>query len=198
MWPHSLSLFQSRLKNGWRRGGFFKIVIEQLEVVASSDLVDRPTQLICISDIYLSTDKYKGHSRAIWSDSNKTNLALITSSAHPPPSSAHFFERSSKKPGSASVLFVNELQCFVRPPLASCTGNQKRQLLLAPTGALVVMTVLGKLSGAQFARTCSNRIDTWQIGPRTVGHRTIGPRKVEPRTVGPCGPVAQLFGVQFS
>ena len=53
------------LKNGWRRGGFFKIVIEQLEVVASSDLVDRPTQLICISDIYLSTDKYKGHSRAI-------------------------------------------------------------------------------------------------------------------------------------
>ena len=28
-------------------------------------LVDRPTQLICISDIYLSTDKYKRHSRAI-------------------------------------------------------------------------------------------------------------------------------------
>ena len=26
---------------------------------------DRPTQLICISDIYLSTDKYKRHSRAI-------------------------------------------------------------------------------------------------------------------------------------
>ena len=28
-------------------------------------LVDRPTQLICISDIYLSIDKYKRHSRAI-------------------------------------------------------------------------------------------------------------------------------------
>ena len=29
-------------------------------------LVDRPTQLICISDIYLlSTDKYKRHSRVI-------------------------------------------------------------------------------------------------------------------------------------
>ena len=28
-------------------------------------LVDRPTQLICISDIYLSTDKYKRHSRPI-------------------------------------------------------------------------------------------------------------------------------------
>ena len=152
-----MSLFQSRLKNGWRRGGFFKIV------------------------------KFSPHHQ----------LGAPTY-----PSSAHFFERSSKKPGSASVLFVNELQCFVRPPLASasCTGNQKRHLLFkAPTGALVVMmpyysirTVLGKLSGAQFARTCSNRIDTWQIGPRTVGHRTIGPRKVEPWTVGPCGPVAQF------
>ena len=28
-------------------------------------LVDRPTQLICISDIYLLTDNYKRHSRAI-------------------------------------------------------------------------------------------------------------------------------------
>ena len=28
-------------------------------------LVDRPTELICISDIYLSTDKYKRQSRAI-------------------------------------------------------------------------------------------------------------------------------------
>ena len=28
-------------------------------------IVDRPTQLICISDIYLSIDKYKRHSRAI-------------------------------------------------------------------------------------------------------------------------------------
>ena len=27
------------------------------------DLVDRPTQLICISDLYMSTDKYKRHSR---------------------------------------------------------------------------------------------------------------------------------------
>ena len=26
-------------------------------------LVDRPTQLICISDLYMSTDKYKRHSR---------------------------------------------------------------------------------------------------------------------------------------
>ena len=33
---------------------------------ANVPLVDRPTQLICISDIYLlSTDKYKRHSRAI-------------------------------------------------------------------------------------------------------------------------------------
>ena len=28
-------------------------------------IVDRPTELICISNIYLSTDKYKRHSRAI-------------------------------------------------------------------------------------------------------------------------------------
>ena len=28
-------------------------------------VVDRPTQLICISDIYMSTDKYKRHSREI-------------------------------------------------------------------------------------------------------------------------------------
>ena len=27
--------------------------------------VDRPTELICISNIYLSTDKYKRHRRAI-------------------------------------------------------------------------------------------------------------------------------------
>ena len=33
--------------------------------LSHSWLVDRPTQLICISDIYLSTDKYKRHSRAI-------------------------------------------------------------------------------------------------------------------------------------
>ena len=30
------------------------------------NLVDRPTQLICISDIYLPIDKYKRHSRAIY------------------------------------------------------------------------------------------------------------------------------------
>ena len=43
--------------------------------------------------------------------------------------------------GSANVLFVNELQCFVRPPRASasCTGNQKRHLLFAPIGGLLVM-----------------------------------------------------------
>ena len=35
------------------------------EIRDDSSLVDRPTQLICISDIYLSTDKYKRHSRAI-------------------------------------------------------------------------------------------------------------------------------------
>ena len=119
MWPHSLSLFQSRLKNGWRRGGFFKIVIEQLEVVASSDLVDRPTQLICISDIYLSTDKYKGHSRAIWSDSNKTNLALITSSAHPPPP-PHTFSReaarSRGRPLFCLLMNCNVLSAHLLPP----------------------------------------------------------------------------------
>ena len=32
---------------------------------APVDLVDRPTQLICISDVHLSTDKYKRHGRAI-------------------------------------------------------------------------------------------------------------------------------------
>ena len=29
-------------------------------------MVDRPTQLICILDFYLSTYKYNRHSRAIW------------------------------------------------------------------------------------------------------------------------------------
>ena len=35
--------------------------------IVRKELVDRPTQLICNSDIYLymSTDKYKRHSRAI-------------------------------------------------------------------------------------------------------------------------------------
>ena len=30
-----------------------------------TSVVDRPTQLICISDIYLSTDKYKRHSNLL-------------------------------------------------------------------------------------------------------------------------------------
>ena len=37
----------------------------RLAQLVTSWQVDRPTQLICISDIYLSTDKYKRHSRAI-------------------------------------------------------------------------------------------------------------------------------------
>ena len=42
---------------------------EQLKIELLSqwklEVVDRPTQLICTSDIYMSTDKYKRHSRAI-------------------------------------------------------------------------------------------------------------------------------------
>ena len=38
---------------------------KKLHKLSQSSLVDRPTQLICISDVYLSTYKYKRHSRAI-------------------------------------------------------------------------------------------------------------------------------------
>ena len=62
----------------WKANGMMKrneVTFETWPIFAASnwthietfaiDIVDRPTQLICISDIYLSTDKYKRHSRAI-------------------------------------------------------------------------------------------------------------------------------------
>ena len=33
--------------------------------MSTTEVVDRPTQLICISDIYLSIDTYKRHSSAL-------------------------------------------------------------------------------------------------------------------------------------
>ena len=42
-----------------------RLVACRVQCVACDRLVDRPTQLICISDIYLSTDKYERHSRVI-------------------------------------------------------------------------------------------------------------------------------------
>ena len=41
------------------------VVVQYHQRLLGWTLVDRPTQLICISDIYMSTYKYKRHSRAI-------------------------------------------------------------------------------------------------------------------------------------
>ena len=57
-----------------------QLVRPWLQAHLGETLVDRPTQLICISDIYLylSTDKYKRHSRVIfWGNMGKWELRIL-------------------------------------------------------------------------------------------------------------------------